>query len=258
MKIQSMIFNDIPKWIIIIMPVLLITGPFLPDLGVSLIAILFIINSIKNKLYKNYNNIFFKVFLIFCLLIVISSLLSNNIILSLKTSLFYFRFGIFSLCFWYLVEKNNNILKHFFLSILACFFCLIIDGYTQYITGKNLFGYEIYDNLRVSSFFGDELILGSYLARLFPILFGLYIFLDNKKIISKKFLFLITIIFIFSEGLIFLSGERLALFFMNLSAIFIILMIKKYRTYRMWTYFMSIFLIIMLLVFLPQSKQKNH
>ena len=59
MKIQSMIFNDIPKWIIIIMPVLLITGPFLPDLGVSLIAILFIINSIKNKLYKYYNNIFF-------------------------------------------------------------------------------------------------------------------------------------------------------------------------------------------------------
>ena len=43
---------------------------------------------------------------------------------------------------------------------------------------------------------------------------------------------------------------------MNLSAIYIILMIKKYRTYRMWTYFMSIFLIIMLLVFLPQSKQR--
>ena len=47
-----MIFFDIPKWIIIIIPVLLITGPFLPDLGVSLIAILFLINSIKNKSIK--------------------------------------------------------------------------------------------------------------------------------------------------------------------------------------------------------------
>ena len=41
-----------------------------------------------------------------------------------------------------------------------------------------------------------------------------------------------TIIFILSEGLIFISGERLALFFMNLSAVYIILMLKEYRNYR--------------------------
>ena len=107
MKPQSVLFDDIPKWIIISMPILLITGPFLPDFGVSLVAILFIVNSIKNKLFKYYNNIYFKLFLLFCLIIICSSLFSNNVLVSLKNSFFYFRFGIFSLCFWYLIEKNK-------------------------------------------------------------------------------------------------------------------------------------------------------
>ena len=39
-------------------------------------------------------------------------------------------------------------------------------------------------------------------------------------VIKKKLLILISLIFIFSESLIFLSGERSAFFFMNLSAIY--------------------------------------
>ena len=81
------------------MPVLLITGPFLSDLGVSIVAILFLVNSKINNLLKYYNNIYFKLFLIFWIILILSSLFSENIILSLRSSLFYFRFGIFSLCF---------------------------------------------------------------------------------------------------------------------------------------------------------------
>ena len=44
------------------MPVLLITGPFLSDLGVSIVAILFLVNSKINNLLKYYNNIYFKLF----------------------------------------------------------------------------------------------------------------------------------------------------------------------------------------------------
>ena len=42
------------------MPALLITGPFLSDLGLSLTALLFLINSVKNKLKKYFNNYFLK------------------------------------------------------------------------------------------------------------------------------------------------------------------------------------------------------
>ena len=237
------------------MPGLLISGPFLSDLGASIVAILFLINSKKNNLIEYYNNYFFKFFIIFCIILILSSLFSQNVIISLKNSLFYFRFGIFAICFWYLLEKNSQLIRRLFISILICFSSLIIDGYIQYIFGKNLFGYELYNQYRVSSFFGSELILGSYLARFFPILFGLFIFLDQPKK-NKSLLFIITIIFILSEGLIFLSGERLALFFMNLSAIYIILMLKEYRVYRFLTYLVSIGLIIIMMNLFPNSKER--
>lgn len=252
---QKIYFEDIPKYLIIFIPFFLITGPFLSDLAVSVVALIFLINSYFNDLKKFYNNIYFKLFILFWIILIISSLLSENIFISLKSSFFYFRFGIFTLCFWYLIEKNKKILDYLFFSILFCFSILIIDGYIQYIFGQNIFGFELYNKFRVSSFFGSELILGSYLCRFFPILFGLFIYVDKKKK-SKKLLFLITSIFILSEGLIFLSGERLALFFMNLSAIFIILMIKNYRKYRFWTYMISLFLIFILSNLFPNSKER--
>ena len=157
-------FDVIPFWIIVLMPAFLISGPFLSDLGVSLVAILFLVNSKKNNLGKYYNNYYFIFFFLFWVILVSSSLLSDNKLISLKNSLFYFRFGIFSLCFWYLLDKNVKIIKYLFISFLVCFTSLIVDGYIQYIFGKNLIGYELYSNYRVSSFFGPELILGSYLV----------------------------------------------------------------------------------------------
>jgi hypothetical protein len=97
---------------------------------------------------------------------------------------------------------------------------LIFDGFTQFILGKNVFGWPIIDT-RVSSFFKDELLLGSYLSRLIPLCLAIFIYLDQNKFrkINKLFFF---IIFILAEVLIFLSGERASFFFINLSCLFII------------------------------------
>ncbi len=252
---NNFFFDFIPTWIIILLPALLITGPFLADLGVSLVALLFLINSIKNNLKKYFDNYYFKFFIIFCIILILSSLLSDNIFKSLKNSLFYFRFGLFSLCFWYLLDKDELLINKLFISILICFSSLLVDGYIQYIFGKNLLGYSLYNDYRVSSFFGSELILGSYLSRFFPILFGLFVFLNNLKK-NRLIFFLVTMIFILSEGLIFLSGERLAFFFMNLSAIFMIIMLKELRTYRLWTYIISLLLVILMLNIFPNAKHR--
>ena len=95
MKNQIFYLEIFAFWIIILMPALLISGPFLSDLGVSLVAIIFLIISKKNNLKKYYDNYYFKFFFLFCTILILSSLLSNNILISLKNSLFYFRFGIF-------------------------------------------------------------------------------------------------------------------------------------------------------------------
>ena len=97
---------------------------------------------------------------------------------------------------------------------------------------------------RVSSFFGDELVLGSYLSRLLPLLFGLYLYNINKiSSKNKLFGFLIGIALILSECLVFLSGERAAFFFINLSAFFMIIFLKGYKLIRILTLSISFILI---------------
>ena len=257
MEKKKLIFEIVPTVIIVLLPFFLITGPFLSDLCITIVAILFLINSKISNLYRFYNNIYFKLFFTFWIVLILSSLLSDNVLSSLRSSLFYIRFGIFSISFWYLIEKNNRILEYVFYSIITCFLILIVDGYIQFIFGKNIFGTILNSNNRVSSFFGSELILGSYLSRFFPILFGLFILVDQSlKKKNKKLLFLLTLIFLLSEGLILLSGERVALFFMNMSAIFLILMLNNYKSYRFWTYIGSLFFIFALLFFNSPTKTR--
>ena len=78
----------------------------------------------------------------------------------------------------------------------------------------------------------------------------------ESKFKKKSLLYFITIIFILVEGLIVLSGERLAFFFTNLSAVFIILLIKDYKKYRFWTYICSLVVVFILLFSFPIAKQR--
>ena len=97
------------------------------------------------------------------------------------------------------------------------------------------------------------MILGSYLSRLWPIFFGLSIFIFKQK--DKLFLPFI-LIFILSEALIFLSGDRSAFFYINLSAIFVILFSQKLLKLRLITLFSSILLIVIISFINPTAKQR--
>ena len=214
----------------------LIWGPFFPDLIVSLSALFFLFYVFKNKefyFFKNKPLIIFFIFCIYCILL--SIFIAEGMMLSFESSLFYFRIGVFSCFIWYLIDIDKNILTYFYYALVLCFLVLVIDGYIQYFTGVNLTGYKISD-IRVSSFFGDELIMGSYLLRLFPLLFALY--LIKKK--QKYEIYFIGFLFILVEVLIFMSGERAAFFFLNLSTVFIIILIKEYQKFRLLTFIIAI------------------
>ena len=58
-------FKKIPFFLIIFLPLTLITGPFLSDLSISIVSIIFIIFIIKYRYYNLLNNLFSKVFLFF-------------------------------------------------------------------------------------------------------------------------------------------------------------------------------------------------
>ena len=183
---QNVFFNKIPFYLTFLIPIFLVSGPFLSDLAITICAIIFLINSYKNNLIYYYKNIFFYIFISFYIYLNISALISNNILFSLKTSLPYLRFGIFVLSTWYLLNTNNKLLKYFFFCLLFTFLFLELDGIYQFIFKYNLFNYPLVDPYRVSSLFGNELILGSFLSRNYPLFFGLFLFLIEKKKTIKK------------------------------------------------------------------------
>ena len=219
----------------------LIWGPFFPDLIVSISALFFLFYLLKNNNFYYFGKKPFIIFLAFCIISSLISLEAKDISLSIKSSLFYFRIGIFSCFIWYLIDRDKNILTYFYYVLILCFSALVIDGYIQYFTGVNLSGFKISGN-RISSFFGNELIMGSYLSRLFPLLFAL--FLVKKK--QKFEIYFIGFLFILVDVLIFMSGERSAFFFLNLSTVFIIILIKEYQKFRLITFIISIICVLIL------------
>ena len=224
---QNIIFEFFPKILILSIPIFLITGPFFPDLALSLVVIIFLIIVLREKKFQIFDNKFFYFFIFFYFYLILNSLFQNQNFDSIKISIFYFRFGFFCYALMYFLSKDPKLLKYIFYSLIICFTILSFDGLYQYYFKKNIIGFElVYPGPRVSSFFGDELIMGSYLSRLFPILFGLTIYFVN----SKKLLYLIPFWTLIAT-LTFLSGERTAIFFFSLSLIMMSILFFKNKSY---------------------------
>ena len=103
---RSLFLIKFPKTLLILLPGFLITGPFLADLSISIIALFFLIYCILKKNFSYFNNFLFKIIFIFYFWILICSLFSENIIFSLSTSVFYIRFLIFSVAVFFFLEKD--------------------------------------------------------------------------------------------------------------------------------------------------------
>ena len=221
----------------------LILGPFVPDLIISVASIIFLIYVIKNNNFFFFNKKPLIIFFLFCLYCTLLSIfVAKDLILSLKSSLFYCRFGFFACVIFYLIEQNKKILNYFYYALFFSFLALVIDAYIQFFFGYNLLGYPF--EYRLSSFFKDELILGSYLSRLYPLFFSLFIIKKKKKNFE---IFFSGILFILIDVLIFVSGERTAFFFLNLSTFFIIVLANKYGKMRLILFILSIIFIIIII-----------
>ena len=206
----------------VLIPLSLISGPFIPDLSLVIITINFILLTIINKKYEIFNSKFLVFFFLFCLMITIVSFFSLNTS-SIQSGLFYFRFGLFSLAGYILIDVKKDLLKYTLYLLLFIYFMLFIDSIYQYKFNENLLGFKYINpgNFRITSFFGKDEILGSYSVRLLPLTFFLIIFTLDKSNIKKRILFIS--LFIISSVIILISGERtsLALFFLLILFLFI-------------------------------------
>ena len=228
------------NFIVILIIPFLILGPFVPDLIVSLSSLVFLGYVFRDRLFFYFTKKPLIVFFAFCLYcILVSLVVAEDKLLSFESSLFYFRIGVFSCLIWYLIEQDKKILQYFYYALVFCFVALVADGYLQFFAGENILGYSKWENNRISSFFDDELIMGSYLSRLFPLLFALFLIKEKKRFET----YFIGLLFILIDVLIYMSGERTAFFYLNLSTLFIIVLINQYQKFRLLTFIIAFALI---------------
>jgi O-antigen ligase len=218
--------------LLILFPAAQISGPFLSDLSLILISVIFLFIHNYSHKFILFKNRFFIIFVIFYIYLIIGSMLSDSIMLSVKSSVFYIRFFLFSLAISFILTNNKSYLKYFYVTIFYTLIILVFDGYFQFFTGKNIFGFATVRPDRLGGLFFDELILGSYISKILPIFFTFAII--NKDFFNKKYILLFSAL---SYVLIFLTGERavflvfslylilIAPFFLNLKNFFVVALV---------------------------------
>ena len=167
--------------LLICLPIVLI-GPALPDIFLSLISFYFLIKSVKHKLWNYYKNPIFFCFLIFSFYGIIRSLFSDMPMASLANegSVFYFRYIFFAMGTWYLLDNNAHLSKCLLIISIACLTLICFDGLYQYLTGINFFGFKAISSFRITGLFGNEPIMGRYIALLSIFVFVLF-YQNSKK-----------------------------------------------------------------------------
>ena len=236
---------NIVSALFLLLPFAIVTGSFLTDLIVVILALYFLFISIKERLSIYYKNYFTYIFAFFYLYILIRSLFSVDVLLSLEHSLFYFRYLFFVLCICYLINNHKNLVKYFMYSLLSIFVILIVDAYIQFFLQK-YFWMENSINERLSGLFRDKYILGQYLARLYPVLLGAIFFTNYKNQISLK---LAIILLFFIDVLVFISGDRTAFLLMTMSTIMILVLANQYKLLRLTVFVVSLISITLILSF---------
>ena len=240
----------IPEIFILLFPISLITGPLIPEILMNTISLFFLFFLFINKDYKILNNKFFYYYLLFVTYIILNSYFSIYNKLIFLDNLFYFRFLIFIFAVYYFFLKNPKLIIFFYYFLLFTFSILIIDGFIEFFYGRNSLGSWQYRPDRVSSFFGDKLVLGSFISKYFFMLVGLFFFL--KKKINKIILTISLIIISFSFLLIFLSGER-SVFFSSIMGIIILFITLNFSIYKKF-YIFLISMLIVIFIFTYNSK----
>lgn len=241
--------EKIQKWFFYFIPPSLVFSIFIADALIIFTSILFLITQIYRKNFLIFRNKYFLFFLFFWFYLVINSFFSYNAELSLSRSVPYLRFGIFFLAFGYMLALDD--FKNKFLQFVLFFLLFVcVDANIQFFIGTNLIGYEAHVS-RISSFFKDELVLGGFLLKMYPIFLISIIYLKKKLSLNTFLISSLLFVYFFS---VYLSGERTAFFNFIILNLFLLIILfeKKYAKYLLS------FLIILPLIFIYTAKDNDQ
>lgn len=214
---MNLVKKNFPLIILSLIPLSFVIGPFLTELFINFLIIFFLIEIFKKKEFSFLKNNIFIYFFIFYLFLIFSHLNSEYVHQNSLNVFSYIRFIILPFAIFFILDKNQYNLKICYIILSITIFIVVADGIYQFFFDKNIIGFPKYRLDRVSGFFKDDLVLGSYVMRLLPLLIGLTLFFKDEF----KLNFLNVILIFLSLILIIFSGER-ASFFMIMIALTLI------------------------------------
>lgn len=218
-------YNKTAFYIILIFPIASILGaPFVNfALVISSIYYLYLKNKNKKKIFREKWEY---IFLIFWIYLIFISFFSIDFFKAFKASFSQIRFILFSLFIGYYFNFFTSYKKIFILwKLILTLVCL--DVIYQFFNGVNFFGFpaehyvpgvsDFSHIARLGGVFNDELVVGSFIAKLsYPLIFYMVYIFQSEKLYLKILSLVLIILFSVS---IFITGERLSLIII-LSAIF--------------------------------------
>ena len=241
---------NIISFLVLIFPATMVSGPLIPEIIIFILFLSILYKILKKKNFNYLNSKILKIFGIFVIYLIFCSILSYinyENFYSFKNSTFYFRYVVLVYSIIYVLDNNPNIIKYFYTIYSIFFLILFLDELKQVITGVNFFNMKLASS-RASSFFGSELVLGSFLIKVLPIFLAFCFFL------KKNHLTILVFVFFFGVA-IFLSGERSSFFSFLLFFFFFLFIFTKSRIY----FFITLFFILLVTTFgLFKTPQGNR
>ena len=190
--------------LIIFFPISLILGNLIININFLLIFIIFLIDLSLNKNFSFIKDKIFILLIVFFLSLLVNLNFSIDPIISLPRILKILTVICMFLFFRKMIAKYGNDFENILFGSWAILFSiLIIDIIFEIIFGFNTIGIKSIIPGRIASFFGNELVVGSFFLS-FASIYIATIAKFSKKNMNLKLIFLI----IFLISLSFLIGER--------------------------------------------------
>ena len=251
---NNLITTNTPDFIYLtllsIFPLALILGNFFINLFIFLFSINFFINFNKNKFI--FKEIIFYLLIFFLISLIINIFFSIDPENSLPRviKIFFVIFFIFEIK--RLTQSyEDNFIKYVFKSWFIIFLVISIDILFETIFGYNMIGNRSIMPGRISSFFGDELVVGAYYHGF--VLFFLS-FLIFKK--TKNYILIFLIIFILVMS--FFIGERSNFIKLLLSTIIFTSLVLQINYKIKLMGLLGVFLILMVILNSSNSYHKRY
>jgi|MDSW01.1.fsa_nt_gb O-antigen ligase len=243
-------FENKLLYLLYLIPIALLTGPFIGDLIITIIAAYFIFISIRLKLWTYYTNQFFLISISFYAYILMRSLFSTDIYLSLEHSLFFFRYIFFIFAIVYFYNNHETFIKKFkFILFLSVLF-VSLDGYYQLFFDFNIFGFSANGNHSLTGVFNDRDLLGYYICRMSLLCIATSLW--N----TEKIPYTVIAIVLLNAPLLFYIGDRSEFILFIFGILAISIFIRGYLFLKLGTFFLIIISCVILFMTFPNLKDR--